>query len=149
MNHLVQRYLPTLEEKQGIFRVVISFLLKGKQCCQVNTQQEPWLVVMSGDNSCSNGCGFESRRCILDGHLDIFSHCFCCKNCIVCLKRPTINEKEVGLAKFLKPTVQKYIVRNDLASVYLLPNVAQEYLVRSIRFTVSNIPDFGLPKWLA
>ena len=81
-------------------------------------------MVMSGDNSCSNGCGFESRRCILDGHLDIFSHCFCCKNCIVCLKRPTINEKEVGLAKFLKPTVQKYIVRNDLASVYLLPNVA-------------------------
>ena len=99
MNHLVQRYLPTLEEKQGIFRVVISFLLKGKQCCQVNTQQEPWLVVMSGDNSCSNGCGFESRRCILDGHLDIFSHCFCCKNCIVCLKRPTINEKEAHFFK--------------------------------------------------
>ena len=33
------------------------------------------LVVM-GDNSCSKGPGFKSRRCILDGHLDIFSHLF-------------------------------------------------------------------------
>ena len=32
----------------------------------------PGLVVM-GEDSCSNWCGFESRRCILDGH-DIFSH---------------------------------------------------------------------------
>ena len=33
------------------------------------------LVVM-GDNSCSKGRGFKSRRHILDGHLDIFSHLF-------------------------------------------------------------------------
>ena len=26
----------------------------------------------------------------------------CCKNCIVCLKRPKINKKEAGLAHFLK-----------------------------------------------
>ena len=26
----------------------------------------------------------------------------CCKNCIVCLNRPKINEKEAGLAHFLK-----------------------------------------------
>ena len=31
------------------------------------------LVVM-GDDSCLKGCGFESRRNILNGHLDIFSH---------------------------------------------------------------------------
>ena len=29
------------------------------------------LVVMGGD-SCTEGRGFESRRCILDGHLEIF-----------------------------------------------------------------------------
>ena len=33
------------------------------------------LVVM-GDDSCSRGRGFESRRCILDG---IFPHTNCCK----------------------------------------------------------------------
>jgi len=26
----------------------------------------------------------------------------CCKNCIVCLKRPKINEEEAGLAHFKK-----------------------------------------------
>ena len=31
-------------------------------------------MVMVGD-SCSEGCWFESRRCILDGH-NIFSHIF-------------------------------------------------------------------------
>ena len=33
--------------------------------------RSPGLVVM-GDKSCLKGCGFESRRRILDGHLDIF-----------------------------------------------------------------------------
>ena len=36
------------------------------------------LVVM-GDDSCSKGCGFESWRRILDGHLDIASHSFVVK----------------------------------------------------------------------
>ena len=36
----------------------------------------PGLVVM-GDDSCSKGHGFESRRCILDGH---FFTMICCKN---------------------------------------------------------------------
>ena len=58
----------------------------------------PGLVVM-GDNSCLRGCGFESQRCILDGH---FFALICCKNCIVCLKRPKINEKEAGVDPFLK-----------------------------------------------
>ena len=52
----------------------------------------PGLVVTGGD-SCSKGGGFESRHHILDGH-DIFFILICCKNCIVCLKRPKINEKE-------------------------------------------------------
>ena len=38
----------------------------------------PDLVVM-GDDSCSKGCGFKSRRRILDGHLNIFSHSFVVK----------------------------------------------------------------------
>ena len=33
-------------------------------------------IVVMGDNSCSKGRGFESQRCLLDGHLDIFSHWF-------------------------------------------------------------------------
>ena len=37
----------------------------------------PGLVVMGGD-SCSNGRGFESRHCILEGH-NIFSHIFVVK----------------------------------------------------------------------
>ena len=47
-----------------------------------------------GDDSCSRGHGFESQRRILDEHF--------AKICIVCLKRPKINEKEAGLAHFLK-----------------------------------------------
>ena len=41
------------------------------------------LVVMGGD-SWSEGRGFESQHCILDGH---FTQIICCKNCNVCLKR--------------------------------------------------------------
>ena len=44
-----------------------------------------------GDGSCTLSRGFESRRRILDGDLDI-SH-IDCKYCIVCLKRPKINKK--------------------------------------------------------
>ena len=49
---------------------------------------------------CSRGRGFESWRCIQDGH-DIFT-LICCKNSIVCLKRPKINEKEAGVGPFFK-----------------------------------------------
>ena len=58
----------------------------------------PGLVVM-GDNSYLRGCGFESRRRILDGH---FFTMICCKNCIVCLKIPKINEKEARVGPFKK-----------------------------------------------
>ena len=56
-----------------------------------------------GDDSCSSGRGFESRSCILDGHL--FTT-ICCKNCIVCLKRPKINKKEAGVGPFKKRSNQ-------------------------------------------
>ena len=45
------------------------------------------------EDSCSRGCGFESQRCI-------FFALICCKNCIVCLKRPKLNEKEAGVGPF-------------------------------------------------
>ena len=60
--------------------------------------QEPWSSGY-GENSCSRGPGFESQRCILDGYFFTF---ICCKNCIVCLKRPKINEKEAGVGPFLR-----------------------------------------------
>ena len=48
-------------------------------------------MVMGGDSR-SEGRGFESQRCILDGH---FFTLICCKIVLmfVC-KRPKINEKE-------------------------------------------------------
>ena len=50
--------------------------------------------MVKGGDSQSEGCEFESRHRILDGH---FSHITCCKNCNnVCLKRPKIH----GLAHF-------------------------------------------------
>ena len=52
-----------------------------------------------GDNSCLRGRGFESRRQILDGHFFIL---ICCKNCIVCLKRPNKTKKEAEVGPFFK-----------------------------------------------
>ena len=54
--------------------------------------------MVMGDDSCLRSRGFESQCCILDG-LDFFTF-ICCKHCIVCLKRPTINGKDAGLAHF-------------------------------------------------
>ena len=45
----------------------------------------------------SRGRRFESLCHILDAHFFTF---ICCKNCIVCLKRPKINEKEAGVGPF-------------------------------------------------
>ena len=64
----------------------------------------PGLVVM-GDDSCLRGCGFESQRRILDGH---FFALICCKNCIICLKRPKINKKRPRLAKFIDKIEQQF-----------------------------------------
>ena len=55
--------------------------------------------MVMGDDSCSKGHGFESRRRILNGMT--FFTLICCKICIkVCLKRLKINEKEVGVGPF-------------------------------------------------
>ena len=70
-------------------------------CCNQQLMQlggSPGLVVMGGDSR-SKGRGIESQRRILDGH---FFTLICCKNCIVCLKRPKINEKEAGVGPFKK-----------------------------------------------
>ena len=56
--------------------------------------------MVMGEDSCLKGHGFESRCHILDRHFDIFCTLICCKNCIVCLKRPKINEKEGGVGPF-------------------------------------------------
>ena len=56
--------------------------------------------MVMGDDSCSRGCGFESRRCILDGY---FSHRFVVK-IVLCLKRSKINKKDAGDGHFLKKT---------------------------------------------
>ena len=53
-----------------------------------------------GDNSCLRGRGFELQHHILDG--DDFFTLICCKKCIVCLKRPKINETEDRAGQFLK-----------------------------------------------
>ena len=66
--------------------------------CQNNRVQggSPGLVVIGGDSR-FEGRGFESWRHILDGH---FFTLICCKNCIVCLKRLKINEKEAMIGTF-------------------------------------------------
>ena len=55
--------------------------------------------MVMGDNLCSRSRGFKSWHRILDGH---FFTLICCKNCIVCLERPKINEKEAGVGPFFK-----------------------------------------------
>ena len=56
----------------------------------------PGQVVM-GDNSCPKGCGFKSRRHILDG---IFSHWFAVK--IVLMFEKTENKRKRSRGPFLK-----------------------------------------------
>ena len=56
--------------------------------------------MVMGDDSCSKGRGFESRRRILDGHFFTF---ICCKNCNVCLKKTeNKNKKEAGVGPIFK-----------------------------------------------
>ena len=62
-------------------------------------------MVMGGDSR-SKGRGFESQRRILDGH---FFTLICCKNCIVCLKRQKINEKEAGVGPFKKRRLDGWV----------------------------------------
>ena len=59
---------------------------------------EPWSCVIGGE-SCSEGHGFESQYCILDGYFFTF---ICSKNSIACLKRQNQKKKRPGMAYFLK-----------------------------------------------
>ena len=64
-------------------------------------------LVMMGRDSRSEGCGFKTQHCILDGHFFTFIGC---KNFNVCLKSPKINKKRPGLAN-LKKTLESQAVR--------------------------------------
>ena len=65
----------------------------------------PGLVVM-GRDSRSEGRGFDSWYRILDGHFFTY---ICCKNCIVCLKRPKINEEEAVVGPFFLKTMMEFL----------------------------------------
>ena len=74
----------------------------------------PGLMVM-GRDSHSEGCGFESQHCILDGHFFAYK---CCKNCNdVCLNRLKINKKEAGDGPFKKKQRKKYALRSTRQNV--------------------------------
>ena len=80
-------------------------------------------MVMS-DRSCLKGCGFESVGCVLDGN---FFTLICCKNCIVCLKRPKINEKEAHFLTFdavtllVVPIISSYETFTLIVRVFIRP----------------------------
>ena len=57
--------------------------------------------MVKGRDSCSEGHGFESRHCILDGHQS-FSHIFVVRIVIVCLKKTKITKKRPSLGHILK-----------------------------------------------
>ena len=63
---------------------------------QITTIRPAGGIVVMGGDSHSEGCGFESRRCKLDGHYIFFTLIWC----NVCLKTPEINKKKAGLAQF-------------------------------------------------
>ena len=56
--------------------------------------------MVMGEDSFSKGRGFKTWRQILDGHLEFFHIEIVVKNCIFCLKRLKINEKEAGVGNF-------------------------------------------------
>ena len=74
--------------------------------------------MVMGDSSCSNGCGFKSRRHILDGH---FFTLICCKNCIVCLFEKTKNkQKEAGVGPFTKKIMNECLLPKFYCSKMVL-----------------------------
>ena len=73
------------------------------------------------DNSCSKGCGFESRHHILDGHFGHFFTLICCRNCIVCLKKTENKRKEAGVGPFFR--------KHDQSSKILLSATVSAYYI--------------------
>ena len=100
----------------------------------------PGLVVM-GDDSWLRGCGFESRRHILDG-IKKFSHWFFCKNCIdVCLKRPKIIRKRGRVGPFKKKNKQPNCIRMCV-SAFIKYAALTELVIK-----VQRINDFSSLYW--
>ena len=62
--------------------------------------------MVMGRDSRSEGRGFDSWYRILDGHFFTY---ICCKNCIVCLKRPKINEEEAVVGPFFLKTMMEFL----------------------------------------
>ena len=93
--------------------------------------------MVMGDNSCLRVHGFESQHGILDGH---FFALLCCINCIVCLKRPKINEKEAGVGPLKISRVLHKIKTN-------LPCSKHNYRLFSIIFCAGRHAGWlaGLP----
>ena len=58
--------------------------------------------MVMGDNSCREVVGSNPSPVYW---MDIFTY-ICSKNCNVCLKRPKINEKRLGLAHFFKKSLK-------------------------------------------
>ena len=56
--------------------------------------------MVTGGDSCSRGLGSNLSTGYL---IDIFH--ICCKNCIICSKRPKINKKYPGDGMFLKAVI--------------------------------------------
>ena len=91
-------------------------------------------MVMS-DDSCLRGCGFESWHRTLDGH---FFALICCKNCIVCLKRPKRNEKNRPELIFLTQK-QNHFSSKFIQKVQLVSSIIQVMLFVSRRFSLSKM----------
>ena len=72
--------------------------------------------MVMGDDLSSKRRGFESQCHIPDGPFFIL---ICCKNCIVCLKRPKINEKEAGFSPFLKKCLCVNCHKTGISSLHI------------------------------
>ena len=80
--------------------------------------------MVMGRDSRSKGRGFESWHCILDGHFFTY-----CKNCNVRLKRPKINEKEAGLAHYLKKLQMRSSVQISTLDFSLETTSSTQFLI--------------------
>ena len=106
--------------------------LKWTDCITVTSFHEPWSSVYGG-RLMSKGRGFESR--ILGWY---FFTLICCKNCIVCLKRLKINEKEAGVGQFLT----HYILQHRPADVDCI-SISFFMMKRSLSLSLSlHLPSY-------
>ena len=69
----------------------------------------------------------------------------CCKNCIVCLKRPKTNKKEAGVAHFYKKTTCSSISNERIfpfQTSYLLQTCFTFYILNFSCFYVTLVKHF-------